>query len=170
VATVLVAGLIGLVGTLIGGILTTWTTRVTTDRSHERAREELQRQEYRSAVIRFATAVGAYRTSEMDRWHARHGGRRDEASASADVYRTRTAAWDSFYELDLSTNNRDLARRAQYVIDLVASIQHPNPDSKEEMDRRASQVREDLAQLIAIARTGESAPIAAITTPAGDES
>src|SRR5258708_36376172 len=83
-----------------GGVLTIWTTRLTTDRSHQRAREELQRQEHRSAVIRFATAVGAYRTAEMDRWHARHGGLRDEASASADVHRTRTAVWDAFYELD----------------------------------------------------------------------
>ena len=155
-STALVAGLLGLAGTLVGGALTTWTTRQTTDRSHQRAQEELQRQEYRSAVIRFATALGAYRTAEMDRWHARHGGWRDEASASADVYLTRTAAWDAFYELDLSTDNRDLIRQAQHAIDLVSSIQHP--DSQQEMDRRAHQVREDLARLIAIARTGEPPP------------
>lgn len=154
-ATALVAGLIGLVGTLVGGGLTTWTTHLTADRSHQRAREEIQRQEFRSAVIRFATALGAYRTAEMDRWHARHGGWRDEQSASADVYRTRTAVYDALYELDLSTDDRDVVQQAQRAIDRAGSIQEPDPDSKEEMDRRADQVREDLAELIAIARTGK---------------
>jgi hypothetical protein len=171
VGTTLVAGLIGLIGTLVGGVLTIWTTRLTTDRYHQRAREELQRQEYRSAVIRFSTALGAYRTAEMDRWHARHGGWRDEASTSADVYRMRTAAWDAFYELDLSTSSRDLVSQAQRAIDWAGSIQHPDPDTKDEMNRRADQVREELAQLIAIARTGERThPPATMPDPIKDKS
>ena len=154
-AIALLAGLLGLVGTVVGSGLTTWTTRQTADRSHQRAREELQRQEYRSAVIRFATALGVYRTAEMDRWHARHGGWRDEGSASADVYSTRTAMWNAFYELDLSTDNRDLIRQARLAIDRASSIQHP--DSQAEMDQCADQVHGDLAQMIAIARTAEPA-------------
>ena len=152
--TALIAGLLGLAGTVVGGALATLTARQTADRSHQRAREELQRQEYRSAVIRFATALGAYRTAEMDRWHARHGGWRDEPSASADVYLTRTAVWAAFYELDLSTDNRDLVRQARRAMDQAASIQHP--DSQEAMDRRAVQVHKEIAHLIAIARTGKA--------------
>jgi hypothetical protein len=155
VTTALLAGLLGLIGTVVGAGLTTLTARQTADRSHQRAREELQRQEYRSAVIRFATALGTYRTAEMDRWHARHGGWRDEAAASADVYRTRTAVWAAFYELDLSTNNRDLVRQARVTIARAGSIQQP--DSQAEMDRRADLVQEDVTQLITIARTGKSA-------------
>jgi hypothetical protein len=153
VTTVLIAGLLGLVGTIIGAALSTWTARQTADRSHRHAREEQQRQEYRSAVVRFATAIGANRTAEMDRWHARHGGWKDEASASADVYSTRTAVWDAFYELDLSTDNSDLVQLARRVIDLVGSIQ--GPDSQAEMNRRADQVNGDLARFIATARTGK---------------
>jgi len=101
-ATALAAGLLGVFGTVVGGVLTTWTARLTADRSARRAHEELRRQEYRSAVIRFASALGAYRVAEMDRWHARHGGFRDEASAAADVYRTGTAVEDvpAFVELE----------------------------------------------------------------------
>lgn len=162
-STSLVAGLFGLVGTLIGGVLAIWTARVTTDRSQQRAREEQQRREYRSAVIRFATALGAYRLAEMDRWHARHGGWRDEESASSDVYRTRTAAWDAFLELDLSTNNRGLVRQAQRAFDWANSIRYP--ESEKEMVRRADQVGEELTQLIAIARTGELADPSATVPP-----
>lgn len=165
--TALIAGLLGLVGTVVGGTLTTLTARQTADRSHQRAREELQWQEYRSAAIRFATALGTYRTAEMDRWHARHSGWRDEAAASADVYRTRTAVWAAFYELDLSTDNRDLVQQARRAIERVGSIQHP--DSQEEMDRRAIEVYGDLTQLIATARTGEPARQAETTVePGGD--
>jgi hypothetical protein len=153
VTTVLIAGLLGIVGTVVGGALSTWTARLTADRSHRRAREEQQRQEYRSAVVSFATAVGAYRTAEMDRWHARHGGWRDESSASADVYRTRTAVWNAFYELDLSTDNRVLVQLARHAMQRAYTIQ--DPDSQAEMDRRADQVHEDIGRLIATARTGE---------------
>jgi gas vesicle protein len=69
VTTALVAGLLGLLGllgTVIGGVLTTWTARQTADRSERRAREELRRQEYRSSVIQFATALLAYRRAEID--------------------------------------------------------------------------------------------------------
>jgi hypothetical protein len=89
----------------------------------------------------------------MDRWHARHGGWRDEASASANVYSKRTATWDAFYELDLSTDNRDLVRLARRAIDRVGSIQES--DSQAEMDRRADEVHGDLVRFIATARTGK---------------
>lgn len=89
----------------------------------------------------------------MDRWHARHGGWRDEESASADVHSTRTAVWNAYYELDLSTDNSDLVQLARRAMDRAGSIQ--DPDSQAEMDRRADQVHGDLAQFIATARTGK---------------
>ena len=148
--TALIAGLLGVFGTVVGGVLTTWTARQTADRSARRAHEELRRQEYRTAVIRFAAAMGAYRVAEMDRWHALHGGFRDEASASADVYRTRTVMWDAFYELELSTDNDDLSQQAQRAIERASSIWQA--DSQVEMDERANQVRADLTEIITAAR------------------
>ena len=147
------AGLLGVFGTVVGGVLATWTARQTADRSARRAHEELRRQEYRSAVIRFASAMGTYRVAEMDLWHAHHGGFRDEASAAADVYRTRTALWDAFYELELSTDNRALSQQAQRAIERASSIWQS--DSKVEMDQRADQVRSDLAEVVTTARLSE---------------
>jgi hypothetical protein len=149
-STALAAGLLGLVGTIVGATLTTWTAHHTADRSAQHAREELRRQEERSAVIQFASALGIYRTAEIDRWHARHGGFRDVESSAADVYRTRTAAWNAYYVLELSTNNRDLGQQARRAIDRAESIK--DPDSQAEMDQRAEQVSADLAELITMAR------------------
>jgi len=94
-ATVLIGGLLGLLGTLLGAGLTTWTARQTAGRSERHARQEVRRQEFRAAVTRFATTMLTYRVAEMDRWHARHGGWKDEKTAATDVYRTRTAIWDA---------------------------------------------------------------------------
>ena len=152
-AIALVAGLLGVFGTVVGGVLATWTARQTADRSARHAHAELRRQEYRSAVTHFAAALGAYRVAEMDLWHARHGGFRDEASAAADVYRTRTGVWDAFYELELSTDNRDLTQQAQRAIDRTGSIW--KLDSQAEIDQRADQVRGDLAEMITTARLND---------------
>ena len=156
-ATALAAGLLGLFGTVVGAVLTTWTARQTTDRSDRRAREERRRQEYRSAVIRFAAALGAYRVAEMDLWHALRGGRKDKATAAAEVYSARTATWNAFYELELSTDNRDLIQQARRALDSASSIWRPDsePDAQQEMDRRANQVNEDLAEMITTARISQ---------------
>lgn len=76
-ATALVARLLGLFGTFLGAALTTYTTRETSNRSERRAREEARHQEFRSAVIRFATNLLAYRLAEMDYWFAIHDGLKD---------------------------------------------------------------------------------------------
>jgi len=169
VATALVAGLLGLFGTVVGAVLTTWTARQTADRSARHTREELRRQEYRSAVVQFASALGVYRAAEMDRWHAQHGGFRDEASAAADVYRARTEVWNAFYELELSADNRELCQQARSAIDRVQSIK--DQDSAAEMDQRADLMRDDLAEIIRLARLnapGRSALTEAVGLPADE--
>lgn len=152
-ATVLIGGLLGLLGTLLGAGLTTWTARQTAERSERHTLQEARRQEFRAAVTRFATTLLTYRVAEMDRWHARHGGWRDEKTAAAEVYRMRTAIWDAYYQLELSTENRELRRLARLALDRAYSIRQP--DSQDEMDHRADQVREDLAEMISHARAVE---------------
>jgi hypothetical protein len=170
VVTALVAGLLGLFGTVVGAVLTTWTARQTADRSARHSREELRRQEYRSAVVQFASALGVYRTAEMDRWHAQHGGFRDEASAAADVYRARTAVWNALYELELSADNRELCQQARRAIARVQSIK--DQDSSAEMDQRADLMHDDLAEIITLARLNEPgrSASAVVVRPCGVES
>jgi hypothetical protein len=155
-ATVLIGGLLGLLGTLLGAGLTTRTARQTAERSERHTRRETRRKEFRAAVIRFATTLLTYRVAEMDRWHARHGGWKDEKTAGAEVYRTRTATWNAYYELELSTDSRELRQMARRALDRAYSIRQP--DSQNEMDHRADQVREDLAEMIALARMAQAGP------------
>jgi hypothetical protein len=152
-ATVLIGGLLGLIGTLLGAGLTTWTARQTAARSERSALREVRRQEFRAAVTRFATTLLTYRLAEMDRWHARHtrhGQPEDGKTGAAEVYRTRTMMWDAYYQLELSTGNSEVRRLAQRALDRARSIKEP--DSKDEMNHRADQVQEDLAEMISLAR------------------
>lgn len=155
--TALVGGLLGLFGTALGAGLTTLTVRQTAHRSERMAREEARRQEYRAAVIRFATALLAYRLAEIDHWYSRHGGSQDQAAdVEREVYRTRATTWNAFYELELSTSHEvtDLARRA---IDSAHAIR--TEGSEDEMGRYASQARDDLAAMIALARAAQPGEI-----------
>jgi hypothetical protein len=160
-STALVGGLLGLFGTALGAALTTWATRQTAHRSERTVREATRRQEYRAAVIRFATALLAYRLAEMDHWFARHGGSQDQAEAERQAYRTRTTIWNAFYELELSTNREvtDLARRA---IDSAYGIRAQG--SEDEMSRYSYQARDDLAAMIAVARAAQPGTIPGLET------
>jgi hypothetical protein len=159
--TALVGGLLGLFGTALGAALTTLTVRQTAHRSERMAREEARRQEYRAAVIRFATALLAYRLAEINHWYSRHGRSQDQAgNVEKEVYGTRATAWNAFYELELSTSHEitDLARRA---IDSTHAIR--TEDSEDEMSRYAAQARDDLAAMIARARAAQPGEIPNMT-------
>src|SRR5580658_3102489 len=100
----LIGGLLGLLGAFVGAVLTTWTARQTADRSERLIREEARRQEYRSAVIRFATELMTYRLAEIDLWFALHDETKDETAAAGKAYSARAVIWNAFYELELSTD------------------------------------------------------------------
>lgn len=156
--TVLVAGLLGLFGTIVGAAVTTWTTRVTAHRAERQARDEARRQEFRSAVIRFAVALLAYRLAEMDRWFSLHGGLKDRTAAAEEAYRTRAVAWNAFYELDFSTDEAEITRLARCGIDSAHNISKAN--TRDEMDYQAHQTRINLATMIAAARTAQPGALA----------
>jgi hypothetical protein len=151
--TALVAGLLGLFGTIVGGILTTWTARQTSDRTDHRAREEIRRNEHRSAVMRFVTAALAYRKAEMDRWYLLKGKIKGGGPESEEVYRTRNEMWYAFYELEMSANNPELILLARRAIDTAYSIH--DTDSEVEMNGRADQIRGALSEIVTAARTHE---------------
>ena len=153
--TALVGGLLGLFGTALGAALTTWTTRQTADRSERRAREEARRQEYRSAVIRFATALLAYRLAQMDAWHAHRGGSKEQ-EAVAEVYRTRATTWNALYELELSTG-REIIDRARSAIRTAQSIEEQG--TEKEMSHYSFQTRTELEEMVDAARAEQPGTI-----------
>ena len=149
-ATVLIAGLFGLVGTVLGTVLTTWTGRQAAERSHREALVETQRKEYRSAVIRFSSALLACRVAEMDRWHARNGSEEGERAARRNTHETRAAMWDACYELELSSNSQTLNELARDIANKVYGIH--DAETLDGMNGRSYQVRNDLFKMIAMAR------------------
>lgn len=149
--TVLVAGLFSLGGAALGAVLTIFTAGQAASRSERSTRSEVMRQEYRSALVRFSAATLAYRESEIDRWHAQRGGFKDEKEATEEVYRTRRSAWQALYELDFSTDDKEVVSLAQCALDRAHEIKEL--ESKTDMNLAAEKVRVDLESLIAYART-----------------
>lgn len=119
----LTAGLLGLFGTVVGAVLTTWTARQTAARSDHRTWLEVRRQEYRSAVMQFAGALLSYREGERDRWLARHYEGRDETTATREAYRLRAAMLNAFCALELSSWDNDLLKeRADDAVEAAYRI------------------------------------------------
>ena len=152
--TVLVAGLFSLGGTAFGAVLALITTQQAASRGERSARSEAMRKEYRLAVVRFSAAVLAYRESEIDRWHARRGGFKDEKESTGEVYRTRRSAWQAFYELDFSTDDEEIGRLARTALERVYGIRQL--ESRANVNLAADEVGADLECLIAYARTAKS--------------
>ena len=152
--TVIVAGLLSLFGTAFGAALTTWTVRRTNDRSERLAREAVRRQEYRSAVIGLASSILAYRQAEVEHWHAQHGGSWSKRKSEAEISRTRTLAWNAFYELQLSTNSSDIIDAAQRAVDSARRIREV--DSEDEVGRFSSQTRNNVAAMVECARNTQA--------------
>lgn len=152
-STALVAGLLGLVGTALGAGLTTWTTRQTADRSEQRAWLETRRQEFRSAVTQFASALLAYRLAVADHWLAQHRGDRDAAAASAQSYKSRAAALDGLYVLELSSDDGQLTKLAREAVETARNIREA--DSQDDMETRSNNARTALEKVIVRARLVE---------------
>jgi hypothetical protein len=151
-STALVAGLLGLVGTLLGAGLTTWTVRQTAARSDQRVWLETRREEFRSAVTQFASALLVYRLAEADRWGARRRGRKDEA-AEREAYRQRAAMLDALYVLELSSDSDQLKKLARSAVDMAHHIREASDE--DEMGRRTHDVRDVLEKVIVAARRAE---------------
>jgi len=154
VSTALITGLIGLFGAVLGTALTTWTTRQTAARSDRRAWLETQRQEFLSAVTRFASALLAYRLAEADFWRAHHGGKAD-AITGPEVYRLRAAVLEGLYALELSSDNDQLKKLARRALDMAYNIREAG--TSDEMGRRTHEVREALEKVVDAARDADPA-------------
>jgi len=152
-AVAIIAGLFGLFGTIIGATLATWTARQTADRSERRAWVEARRQEYRSVVIRFASAVLDYRRAAAHYYNARRDEWRDRTSAGDEAYRSRSAASAVYYQLRLSTNDAETVRLAESCLDAAYKIQEA--DSQATADDSYEQTLRYLDDMISAARKAQ---------------
>ena len=152
-AIAIIAGLFGLFGTIIGATLTTWTARQTADRSERRAWEEARRQEYRSVVVRFATAILDYRRAAASYHTARRDKWRDRTRAGGEAYRSRVAAVAIYYELRLSTNDAETVRLAKSCLDTAHKVQEA--ESQAAADDSYEQTVRYLDDMISAARKAQ---------------
>jgi len=153
VSTALVGGLFGLIGTVLGTVLTTWTARQTAAWSAHHSWLETRRQEFRSAVTQFASALLAYRLAEADRWWARHHGGRADETTEQEANRRSAAALDGLYVLELSSDDHQLRKLARDAVDIAYHIR--DADTDDEMGRRVHDVRNALEKVIAAAHAAE---------------
>lgn len=151
-SSALVGGLIGLLGIVLGTAMTTWTTRQTTARSDRQAWLETRRQEFRSAVTQFASALLAYRLAEGDYWTTHHGGKANPASGR-EAYRLRAAVLDGLCLLDLSSDDDHLKKLARDALNMAHKIR--DAGTQAEMGDRTHKVREALDDVIKAARIAE---------------
>jgi hypothetical protein len=149
--TAVVAGILGVVGTLLGSVTAFWGARVSAERADRRALGLVARGEYRSAVVQFASAALAYQQAAMDRWLSRRGSGTPPEEAAQVVHRMRTAAWHALFELELSTEDQDLARAGQTIVERIRSIEEPEEEMQ--MSQRAIEVRQELAEFVRKARS-----------------
>jgi hypothetical protein len=72
-ATTVVAGVFVLLGAVLGFLITERSNRQNAVRDDERASALLRPNEFRTAVVEFASAAVIFQKVEMDRWHAERG-------------------------------------------------------------------------------------------------
>lgn len=148
--TVLVAGVLGVAGTAIGGFLASRTSTQSQRLSAHLTREEAYLRELRTAVTEFCTATMIYRGAELDRWEAKHGGTYELQPTNARVYETRTAARDALYRVELSTTSNQISQAVRAAFEAAKSIK--DVETASEVKTRRNEVEEKLARVMILAR------------------
>jgi len=120
----LVAGLIGVSGTVIGSLLAMWAAARSEDRVERRAREAAMREELKGALISYCSAIVTFLAAGLDRWGPAPG-EGDEAGTRERAYRyyqARTEASTADYRLRLATTDQEVATNLSKAFDLVQTM------------------------------------------------
>jgi hypothetical protein len=140
--------LIAVTGTLLGSVVTYVFQRRTAGRAERFTRDERLRQERLSAYSAFAEAVMEYRHEQLMQWLRRHG-ELIESSPRADhgeQGRSRAAAWQARYRVQLLADEPKLIELADEAIDAVADI-HRSKDSAE-LEQHGKRTRQRVEDFI----------------------
>ncbi|MGK5530455.1 hypothetical protein [Streptomyces sp. URMC 129] len=120
-------GVVAVVGTLLGSVITHVFQRLASERGELFARSEALRQERIATYSAFAAAVEDYRRGQADRWFRRLEDPEGEAFAAAreEAHRLRTAARQALYRVKLLTDDDEVVLAAEHAYqctrDLVTS-------------------------------------------------
>ncbi|MGW1197920.1 hypothetical protein ACWD4B_19085 [Streptomyces sp. NPDC002536] len=119
------ASIIAVVGTLLGSGVTYTFQQRAARRNEQFTRDEKLRQERLDAYSSFAGKLVDYRRSLMERWLQQHGEMvfdNDEPALRKHSYELRTAAEEALFRLQMLTDDEQLVRRSQEVLDCVGEI------------------------------------------------
>jgi hypothetical protein len=150
--TVLVAGVLGIVGTLLGVRASSSAAAAQSARTAELAERGALRQELRSAVAEYCAAIAVYRSAELNRWDARAARTPDTETAAetSRVYATRTAAMEALYRLELSTADSAIWSAARVALAAAKDVREARNPEELRVRREASD--RAIGELIRLAR------------------
>ncbi|MEW9530400.1 hypothetical protein [Microbispora sp. NPDC049125] len=145
------SGLIGVLGTLLGSVVTYYFQRQSAERTERIARTERLRQERLAAYSEFAGAATDLRRAAYDRWHRYEedpqGG---EFNAARDeYYRLYAVARNAQLRLRLLTGDRDLVESAHMAVERATEI--VKADTEEDRASRGEIARHALDAFVSAA-------------------
>jgi hypothetical protein len=148
--TGVVAGVLAVAATVMGGLLTSRTSAQSQRRGAQFAREEVYLRELRIAITEFCTAIMIYRGAELDHWEANHGGTYELQPTKARMLETRTTARDAQYRVELSTRSDAIGKAARAAFVVAKSIKDAETEAEVRIQRK--RVEKKLSAVIALAR------------------
>ncbi|WP_369244380.1 hypothetical protein [Streptomyces sp. R41] len=150
----LVAAGLAIFGTLAGAVANHFLQSRVAHRAELFARSERLRQDRMLAYSDFAKAIMTYRRAEFARWEQRHANSPEPVliEARSEAHRNRAVAWHAMFQLQLLADDPGLSSLANRLLDLTSDL-HRALD-EEDLQRRGSLIREELARLMGMAATG----------------
>lgn len=143
------AGVVAVVGTLLGSIVTHWLQRRTTDQMEIRSRDSNLRQERIEAYGAFAAAATTYRQARITRWYRRQddpeGPTYREARAESD--RAQGTALHALFRAQIIAGDNDVTACAKSALETIDDMRPALP--RPEFDAKVKQSDHLLAQFVA---------------------
>ncbi|MEV4018491.1 hypothetical protein AB0J35_49165 [Nonomuraea angiospora] len=143
------AGVVAIMGTLLGSIVTHWLQRRTTDQMEIRSRDSKLREERIEAYGAFAAASTAYRQARITRWYRQQddseGPSYREARAESD--RAQGAALHALFRAQIIAGDNDVTACAQSVLETIDEMRPTL--SRPEFDVKVKQSNQLLTQFVA---------------------
>lgn len=137
---VVIAGVIAVLGTLLGSLTTHVFQQRTIARSEQFARGEQLRQERIDTYSAFGGALANYRRGKMDHWFAQHvhSATTDLADMRRESQRLRALALEAYFRVQLLTDAPEVVEAARQALRAIDRIDQDGSRERLDQDRLAS--------------------------------